>query len=80
MIFTAFQLPARIRFSFSSSIHWPDTVAGHRFWGLSAGRKQSPHILPPMAGIPFFPLSFGMLRLMSATTVDRGEGKSAKFP
>lgn len=33
-----------------------------------------------MTGIPFFPLSFGMLRLMSATTVDRGEGKPAKFP
>ena len=31
-------------------------------------------------GIPFFPLSFGMLRLMSATKVDRGEGKPAKFP
>lgn len=33
-----------------------------------------------MSGIPFFPLSFGMLRLMSATKVDRGEGKLAKFP
>lgn len=33
-----------------------------------------------MTGIPFFPLSFGMLRLISATKVDRGEEQSAKFP
>lgn len=32
-----------------------------------------------MTGIPFFPLSFGMLRLMSATKVDRGEESRPSF-
>ena len=80
MIFTAFQLPARIRFSFSSSIHWPDTGSGTPFLGIVGRKKTIPSHSSPMTGIPFFPLSFGMLRLMSATKVDRGEGKPAKFP
>lgn len=34
----------------------------------------------PMTGIPFFPFSFGTLKVISATKVDRGEEQSAKFP
>ena len=33
----------------------------------------------PMTGIPFFPFSFGTLKVISATKVDRGEEQSARF-
>lgn len=33
-----------------------------------------------MTGIPFFPFSFGTLKVISATKVDRGEEQSAEFP
>lgn len=52
------------------------SLAGHGsgtpFLGIVGRKKNNP--------LTFFPLSFGMLRLMSATKVDRGEGKPAKFP
>lgn len=60
------------------------SLAGHGsgtpFLGIVGRKKTIPSHSSPMTGIPFFPLSFGMLRLMSATKVDRGEGKPAKFP
>lgn len=60
------------------------SLAGHGsgtpFLGIVGRKKTIPSHSYPMTGIPFFPLSFGMLRLMSATKVDRGEGKPAKFP
>ena len=34
----------------------------------------------PMTGIPFFPFSFGMPRLISATKVDRGGGAVGRVP
>ena len=49
---------------FSSSIHWLDTVAGHRFLGIVGRKKTIPHTLPHDRH-SILPLS-GMLRLMSA--------------
>lgn len=49
---------------------WRDTVS------RIVGRKTIPHIL--YETIPFF-LSFGMLRLMSATKVDHGEESRPSF-
>lgn len=73
MIFTAFQLPARIRFFFFLFYSLAGHGSGTPFLGIVGRKKTIPSHSSPMTGIPFFPLSFGTLRLISATKVDRGE-------
>lgn len=63
------------------------SLAGHGsgtpFLGIVGRKKTIPSHSSPMTGIPFFPLSFGMLRLMSAprrSTVVRESRPSSRNP